>query len=1337
MKVASVNLTSPAFQGYKQVRNNHGDYDYEFNFPYDEDKYDCYLEVYNISQDGQNLDLAMNFDEEDGNLKLKSGKNTVNLTSSYFIDDKTPFAYHYKLVNKHNPNDVKFRVDAGDVIDRRYNGDFEIYNYVSPNGSKYSRGGAMKLVIADNYNPGWQYNKAVFSNEDGYIAEDFAVLERAKKSGKHFSNKVGGSLAGVEKALEDGDFDGYSSIISLPLFTDDSLSPHGYWNKNCMQMSQSLGSINNYASLQRKLFQRGINWVSDGAFVNEGLEGIHFANVLKWGEKSPFFNWFEASGLKNGPLQLGVFGKNTGHISHKIVNSPYEYRQNADGIVDISTNVHYDPKKPTYVQIFDDRLVTEEQKRDKENLIASYDISNTDNPFDINTHDDTVINFHFEINPKTYNKNILRLNEYNRTNPEKISLNSYEGTRFVNKYSNFELEDKIESNFITWDANTDIAKLNYVYSHADTENDKNLFEEERELHDKAVKEGNLQVRDYILTSGMYWTQKTKDVLMMYVAQNLNGVDLSDSEKTYKTILNAVNNGVLPDILGKYVDEDAVKNVIESVSESNSVSPAATFSEDLKKELMNYPLDAIELGDNIAGTLASGYISKRAIHEDELGATRYDMYKLGNSHLKPEYRRAYKEVTKMYEKEMLDFATEVVNMSSAKVITSLSGNDIYRKYALPVIAQEIAKFAVIKAVKPDATVFVNKTTGEIAYDYDELKQTSLQGLGINAASPEDEALTLTEKIRTGIRKISTEDKRLLAGAITKALDNTNELSFALADMIIDRTQSGLEWRIDATKDIANIDAMRNNQDSFEQAKKEVVKFWKDFSQAVYRINPNSYTVAEITDEFDKSHVVKDLLDQTGITATANYSYLFNGIIKMFGKMFEYDKDGMEDGFENIPYKIYDTMRSGENDSARSWMTRDYLRSSNLPSLEYSYTFIGNHDKPRVLHGFGLDMGLFFCDLNDRANRDYRLRAFRLANDRHIGDVSDYELNSFDFDRVNPKAVAMGEAVRGALISQLDELKKANPSFNDNHSRIFEAVSRSVADLVKGSYMDKNFSADAFGVKPFDVVIDAVINQAKYKYDLPLSEADIKKYKDAAFRQMVDPAITKLLGTMKFLVALPGRPTLYAGDDLASTGYEEKTKNIYLQNRNYLHKEWLKEKDFVDLHYNELKEILSMRSRPELEALNNGAPTVLPMQRPHDNRPELSALFRQNTDGKMAISLFNTSGINHNPNQYYTPDTVYLDRIVLSYGKTGIDGGLKAGTEFINANNPEDKYYVRILDGEYVLEHADHSAIKIDDSTMILYHVPKSVAAKEARAKMGQNNAYIPAVEDIINTYAVNV
>ena len=843
MKVLPIKPEKIAFQGYKQIKDEHGVPEFEFSYPFDENVYNCYLEIYNVEKDKNGnyrvTDMINNTDTPDGRFKLQNGKNKVDLAYSYFIDKDTPFAYHYKLEKKNNPSEVFFRVDSGDVIDNRTGShdQYEVYNYVTRDGSRIARGGSMKLIIPDNYNTNVKYD----SNNNIVSANKIS----ARNAFKHFSNKMGGSLAGIEFAVKNGEFDGYSNIISLPIFTDDSLSAHGYWNKNCMQIIPTLGNINNYASLQRAMFAKGINWVSDGAFVNEGLEGIHFANMLKWGEKSPYYNWFNASGLENGPFLLGVFGKNTKFVTHKLVNSPYNYFQLKDGTISITKNDKYNSHKPTYVQILDGRLASREQRLDTTKLIKSYDNLSTENPYEINTHDDTVINYHFEINPETYHKNVKNLIEYNKKHPHIIRLFSSEGTRFVNKYEYFELENKIESNFETWDANTDIAKLNYVYSPASTENNKNLTEKQKIEKNRANELANYQVRDYVVTSGMYWTQKTKDILTLHTAQQFRNV--KDSENTYKKIVDMAGN-VIPKSILDNINRATVKNILSGDYVSPVKLSDETFENQILEGLMNYPLDATELGDNTVGVLASPFITKRASTPDEIGKSRYEIYREGDINLPDEYKRAYSKTQRMYEHEMKDFAKEIINSVQKELPSLKKGNEatLYGKYVLPLITQEIAKFAVIKSLQPNAKVRVDNN-GEISYNYKELKEVSLQDLGIFGASPEDEALSLVNKIQNGIPKISNSDKKLLANAIIKSLENTNEKSFALANAIVDLTQSGLDWRIDATKDIADIDALRNSKSDFSYAWEQVTDFWKDFNKNILKVNPNAYLVAEVTDE----------------------------------------------------------------------------------------------------------------------------------------------------------------------------------------------------------------------------------------------------------------------------------------------------------------------------------------------------------------------------------------------------------------------------------------------------------------------------------------------------------
>lgn len=475
----------PSFEGYKPAKTDAGTNIYEFNYPFDSNKFDCYLELCQVipNENTGNYELGkriLNKNIRSYSLQLQPGINKVNL-NDYSLNEKTPFAYHYKLTPKgSNGNGIPmYQLDSGDIIDfSRPNEDRDydkIYNLVVPNGSKGSTGGSQILLVPDSYNAMYTFDK------DGKYQPNIDYIKTAL-SMKHFSNKMGGSLAGVEHDLDAGKFDGLAKIVSTPLFTDDSKTPHAYWNKNCMQIAQALGSVDDYARLQKKLFAHGINWVSDGAYVNEGLEGVHFKHVLKWGEKSPYFYWFNAENLQNGPLSLGVYGKKTNFVAHKLINSPWDFEQSADGITKPIKNKHYDKTKPTYLQIFDRRLVSASEARNNTPVIENYSKCNTENLFDIVTHDDTVVPYVFEIDPDIYMDNIKKFNEYNKAKPlgQYVPFESFEATRILTKFPNFQLESKFESGFTTWDANVDIAKLRYVYSHSDTIRENNLLDKKKE-----------------------------------------------------------------------------------------------------------------------------------------------------------------------------------------------------------------------------------------------------------------------------------------------------------------------------------------------------------------------------------------------------------------------------------------------------------------------------------------------------------------------------------------------------------------------------------------------------------------------------------------------------------------------------------------------------------------------------------------------------------------------------------------------------------------------------------------------------------------------------------------
>lgn len=1330
-------ISNPSFAGFQHKKTDKGASEYEFNYPHDDSNYNVYLEVFSVEKNEYDnyypTKVRKNFQAKTDALPISKDGTSVNLKKAYGILDDEPFAYRYKLVDKNNGS-VRFATDSGSLVSSK---DAEC-NIVVQSGSKLAKGGSMLLLIPDSYNVGFVYDN------DGKVvqnAESIAVKDNAKNSTKTFSNKMGGTLAGLEEKIPTLKKQGYTRIVSTPLFSDDSLTAHGYWTKNAMQISQSVGNINNYASLQKQMFKSGMNLVADGAFVNEGLEGVHFKNVLKWGDKSPYYGWFRADGIKDGPLSFGVFSKNQGFIRHKVVNSPYEYVQDPSSkIVKVKKNHDYNPKKSTYIQIFDDRLVSEKNKADTKHLIKNYDYTNPQKPSDsrsINTHNDTVINYSFQIDPEIYSKNIENLNEFNSAaiNQEKISLSSPAAARFLTKTDSFQLEDKFEGGFETWDANTDIGKLNFFMSNADVKSIKNLSEEERKIAFDEISRKNYEVQDYSIASGRYWTKKTKDILVEGVAKNLK-CDNENSAKTYNKIMKLIEKEELPKFLKDKVSPEIVKNVLENKYMLKGTQRTSDAKELLLNGVMDLPLDSIEFGDDVTSVIGSPYMTNRANTAAGVGKTRFELYKEQNPHLSEEYAKCYKTTEDMYLNQLSSFANEIISKVNDKLPEEnklLSGNKATTlgKYVLPIVGQDIAKFAIIKALTPSAKINI-KADGEIAYDYNELKETSLMDIGVSGNTPEEEAQSLVSKIKNGVVKISDEDKKLIASSIYDRIKDTDANGFMLSEMIVDRSQAGLDWRIDAAKDVADIDAVRNKNSYFGETWDNVIDFWKNFTQGVLKENPNAYLAAEITDLgeihdrsgrfYSPDDSQRKLLEETGITTTANYNTFFTAIANIFGKDYTTGTSIDQKGRENM---INDKL-VGEN----------YIHSAQLGSLINSYTFIGNHDKPRALHCMALDMDLFHCDLHDDKNYEYKKVAAGVLKNKLSFEVSDYDVKSIDFDLVSSKSIAMADALKSGFGKVLGSGEFGSM---ERCHQAFDAIGKSISDLSQGHYLDSNFSADGFATKPFDKAIDMVLTQAKEKHGLQLNDYEKDKLVNGTFETILKPPMSKLSGMMSFLVSLPGNPTLFAGDDLGLTGYEEKMKNVYLENRSMLNWDSLndKNKSFLKDYYENMNGIMGLRAKAELEPLNTGTPYAInPQNGIGDNKAPVSGVLRHCTNGAMTISMFNASGVSLDPKKEYTGANVKLHNISLG----GLAAGVPVGKVFKNIDKKDDSTYKVCKDpytGNHVINRYDangnYGKIDIFNSTLILYSEPDKKIKSDSVTFTGKKVLYNPQYNFVSNPY----
>ena len=217
-------------------------------------------------------------------------------------------------------------------------------------------------------------------------------------------------------------------------------------------------------------------------------------------------------------------------------------------------------------------------------------------------------------------------------------------------------------------------------------------------------------------------------------------------------------------------------------------------------------------------------------------------------------------------------------------------------------------------------------------------------------------------------------------------------------------------------------------------------------------------------------------------------------------------------------------------------------------------------------------------------------------------------------------------------------------------------------------------------------------------------------------------------MKYLQAIVGMPTLYAGDELGATGYETKTKNMYLGNRGYLHYEWADpqspdKKQFIVEGKQNIDKEMAIRSKFENHALNDGAPIMLKLQYPRGDENSkncpITAFFRQSTDGAMAVTLLNPTGMTRDPNVSYHPHHLTLDSIGLGkdlgeYSEdVGLNFGIQPGTKFVDARNPQEEYIVREFNNNYFIKKVNKECpddpkkdlpVELNDTTLVLTHAP---------------------------------
>ena len=996
--------------------------------------------------------------------------------------------------------------------------------------------------------------------------------------------------------------------------------------------------------MQEELFKNGINWIADAALVNEGFGGIHMSELLRKGQDSISKNMFRVEGEK---ISLGILPNDAadkGFTRMKIVNAPFFLSE--DGQTYKSSNPDYDPAKPTYIQFYDERLASEEQKKSQSvSRLTTYDNKNVEgNEYAITKHDDAVYPFPIEVSPEELRRNVQKI----YSNDGEVDLSDVETIKQIANFPTFRVSDKSSAGGLEfWDGNVDIAKLNFFRSVKDDTRFYKLSPQERKEAIEDFDRGTYAVREYAVNSGKYWTQLTADTQFEYASRFLAGKGAKDAKDYLKIIQDGsqekLKNGKrtsdLPPFAGdkNLIDEEVIQNALDGNynlrrlyecdmrSEINPETDGSEYvlSDYILKKAMDVPLETLPVATNLLGIITSPYIAKKPNTEEEIGVSRYDTYKANNPNLPYKYSFVYNQAEKLYVDKIVPAMEDI--LSGIEGISNEDGSvSDYGRYVISEVMPDLLRYILVKSLNQDVDINTDEN-GRFDFSKVPAENISMQSLGIrfDDMSSEDEAQIVVNTLNKGIDKFIQDGgiEKLKQVVINRIGDRTLN-DYKVAEMLIDRTESGLGWRIDAAKDVASIDAVKAGYDKIDSAWDKTISVWKLFNQSVLNVNPHAYTTAEITDMdqlmgerkngiySSDSDAERKFLQETGITSIANYTYLFSFIPDLYAKL------GLEGGFDDacgwqadkeLTQNLFKKLDTGWGEAR----TAGFLFQSPDDGIVNSYNFVGNHDKPRIMHLLMLDKFLYESDFSQDEHK--KIADNVIGPNRTSGKVDDY-------DKIKAPAVAMGSRLNQAFDTILKKPSDAE---------LLKDLKLAVAQIADGSYRGHEFDPEAFGTRPVDIALETVLNQYEYNSGNTIQNRD--KFKAQVMQNIMEPALDRLYSIYKMMVVLPGSPTDFAGDRVGVSGYETKAKNYHQQNRNIIHWEVLDDPkySFVKKGYDTINEIAGLRSNPQLSALNDGSSITMNVvtkdENGEDTTGKVQGLIRYN-DNSTVLCFFDNRGAN---------------------------------------------------------------------------------------------------------------
>lgn len=264
--------------------------------------------------------------------------------------------------------------------------------------------------------------------------------------------------------------------------------------------------------------------------------------------------------------------------------------------------------------------------------------------------------------------------------------------------------------------------------------------------------------------------------------------LSDEEKAKV----AINNDITPEQL------EVIKNAPDSLP-SSVLSDNKTVSDYIEE----FPLQSLEVSPELAAVFSEPQFKKEFLNE-----------------------------------ETFAWLNDVVESTITEAIPEeYKQDENYKAFAIKAYANEVIKDVLMDSLNPVAT-------------RNNLEKVTLNSLlSTRPVNVEDERRQVVHRMQ---KLLSTDSIYSIRKKIADELSKISYEDFRQAEAIVTEGKAGLNWRFDAAKDIADLDAVRTGSSTLHEVWDEggvlpaVTDFWAGFINNVKKYNPAALTVLEITD-----------------------------------------------------------------------------------------------------------------------------------------------------------------------------------------------------------------------------------------------------------------------------------------------------------------------------------------------------------------------------------------------------------------------------------------------------------------------------------------------------------